>query len=70
VGRLKDKMIEDQEAGECPECGAQCKKNDDRESYCPECDVSYAKHCTNCGSPHNNEMAVCSGCFKHAVGKD
>jgi len=70
VGILKDKMIRDQEAGECPDCGAQCEMNDDRKSYCPKCDMSYATHCTGCGSPTNNESAVCSGCFNHRMGKE
>ena len=70
MGFHKDKLMEEQEAGECPECGVQCEFNDDMESHCPECDVSYAKHCSNCGSPHNDEGAVCNGCFGRAMGKD
>jgi hypothetical protein len=70
VGILKEKLIKEQEAGECPECGTQCEANDDMESYCPECDISYEKHCSGCGSPTNNELGVCSSCVEHRMGED
>jgi len=62
MGRAKQELEDDWEAGDCPECGAQCTSNDEG-SYCSACDVTYAGKCSSCGHPMNGEGPECSACL-------